>query len=125
MLDSIDRSNAILVNDMELVLWTIPKTYLRDLESRGAGIVPSIWCDTFDPDALSGFFDTHLSDKIIVKPVISTNAHNTYLLERSVVANLLEEFFENICAATIRRAAVHRKRAGRRRVLIVFLLERV
>ena len=91
VLDSIDRSTAILVNDMALVRWAIPKTYLRDLESRGAGIVPSIWCDTFDPDALSGFFDAHQSDKIIVKPVVSTNAHNTYLLERPVAADLVEE----------------------------------
>ncbi len=91
VLESIDRSRAILVNDMALVRWTIPKTYLRDLESRGAAIVPSIWCDQFDPDALAGFFDAHQSDKIIVKPVVSTNAHNTFLLETPVAAELVEE----------------------------------
>ena len=91
VLESIDRSRAILVNDMALVRWTIPKTYLRDLESRGAAIVLSIWCDQFDPDALAGFFDAHQSDKIIVKPVVSTNAHNTFLLETPVAAELIEE----------------------------------
>ena len=43
LLESIDGSSAILVNDIALVRWTMPKTYLRDLESRGAAIVPSLW----------------------------------------------------------------------------------
>ncbi len=91
VLKSIDRSNAILVNDMALVSWTIPKTYLRDLESRGAAIVPSVWCDEFNPGALAGFFDAHQVDKIIVKPVVSTNSHNTFLLERPVTTELVED----------------------------------
>ncbi len=91
LLESIDASNAILVNDMALVHWTIPKTYLRDLETRGVAIVPSIWCDEFDPDALPGFFDVHHCDRIIIKPVVSTNAHNTFLIERTVPAKIVEE----------------------------------
>ena len=91
LLESIDGSNAVLVNDIALVRWTIPKTYLRDLESRGAAIVPSIWHDEFEVDALAGFFDAHQTDRIIVKPVVSTNAHNTYLLNRVVPAELVEE----------------------------------
>ena len=91
LLDAIDRSHAVLINDLALVRWTIPKTYLRDLESRGAAIVPSIWYDEFDPDALPGFFDAHQVERIIVKPVVSTNAHNTFLLERTVPTNLVKE----------------------------------
>jgi hypothetical protein len=45
MLEAIDRSSAILVNDLALVQWTMPKTYLKDLEDRGAPIVRSIWSD--------------------------------------------------------------------------------
>ena len=91
LLETIDSSSAVLVNDMALVRWTIPKTYLRDLESRGAAIVPSIWYDEFEVDALAGFFDAHQAEKIIVKPVVSTNAHNTFLLERAVPAEIADE----------------------------------
>ncbi len=91
LLETIDKSNAVLVNDIALVRWTIPKTYLRDLESRSAAIVPSIWYDEFDPDTLPGFFDAHRTDKIIVKPVVSTNARNTFLLDRDVPAIVAEE----------------------------------
>lgn len=89
LLQCIDRSNAILVNAIELVRWTISKTYLRDLESRGAAIVPSIWHEQFDSAALPGFFEAHQTDRIIVKPVVSTNAHATFLLTRIVPANIV------------------------------------
>ncbi len=82
VLESVDRSGAILINDIELVRWTIPKTYLRDLEDKGASIVPSIWGDEMNPEALDAAFKHFSVDKIIVKPVISTNATDTYLLER-------------------------------------------
>lgn len=91
LLENIDGSKAVLVNDIALVRWTIPKTYLRDLESRGAAIVPSIWCDEFEIDALAGFFEAHQTDTIIIKPVVSTNAHNTYFLNRVVPAEVAEE----------------------------------
>jgi hypothetical protein len=98
LLESIDASNAILVNDIALVRWTIPKTYLRDLETRGAAIVPSLWYERFDPDALPGYFDAHHCDRIIIKPVVSTNAHNTFLLERAVPSNVVEELEEVFAA---------------------------
>jgi hypothetical protein len=90
LLQSIDASSAILVNDIALVHWNLPKTYLRDLETRGAAIVPSLWYDEFDRDALPGFFETHRCDRIIIKPVVSTNAHNTFLLDRAVPAETIE-----------------------------------
>jgi hypothetical protein len=98
LLESIDASNAILVNDIALVRWTIPKTYLRDLETRGAAIVPSLWYERFDPDALPGYFDAHHCDRIIIKPVVSTNAHNTFLLDRAVPSNVVEELEEVFAA---------------------------
>ncbi|MDX1507694.1 MAG: hypothetical protein R3358_05405, partial [Woeseiaceae bacterium] len=48
LLEAIDTSRAVLVNDIELVRWTLEKTYLRDLETRGADIVPSAWFGHFD-----------------------------------------------------------------------------
>ena len=98
LLESIEASSAILVNDIALVHWNMPKTYLRDLETQGAAIVPSLWYDEFERDALPGFFETHRCDRIIIKPVVSTNAHNTFLLDRAVPAETIEELERTFAA---------------------------
>lgn len=87
VLEMIDRSRAVLVNDFELVRWGVPKTYLRDLETRGADIVPSLWFDGLLPEQLSSFFQTLCSDRLVIKPVVSTNAKDTFLLDRNNAAD--------------------------------------
>jgi hypothetical protein len=82
VLARIDASRAVLVNPLALVRWNLPKTYLRDLESRGAAIVPSGWHDHLAPGEIPAYFDELDAERIIVKPVISTNASNTFLLAR-------------------------------------------
>lgn len=98
VLASIDRSRAILVNDIDRVRWTIPKTYLRDLENRGVAIVPSIWGGEMDAATLESALNQFAVDRIVVKPVISSNATDTFVLERnehSGVANMLAETFSS------------------------------
>ena len=94
LLESIDRSPALLVNDLALVRWGIEKTYLRDLESRGAEIVPSMWYEDMQPELLADAFAGFACEQIIVKPVISTNATHTYLLDRQSAEELGSELRE-------------------------------
>lgn len=82
LLRRIDNSSALLINELALVEWTIPKTYLRDLERRGADIVPSDFPDEFSIDAVREALDRFAADELIVKPVVSTNAKNTFRLRR-------------------------------------------
>lgn len=82
VLERIDESGAILVNDLELVRWNVHKTYLRDLQSRGAAIVPSHWREHLQKGQLTRFFDELAADRIIVKPVVGSNATDTWLLTR-------------------------------------------
>ncbi|MFQ6005485.1 MAG: RimK family alpha-L-glutamate ligase [Woeseia sp.] len=98
LLEAVDQSSAVLVNDLALVRWTISKTYLRDLESRGAAIVPSIWRESFDPESLPSFFDDHGTDRIIIKPVVSTNAHDTFLLDSDETDETLTELQSTFAA---------------------------
>ena len=91
LLEEIDRSTALLVNDLALVRWSVAKTYRRDLEKRGAAIVPSLWHDAMSPAVLSAAFESHRTDRIIVKPVVSTNATDTYRLTRERAEALEEE----------------------------------
>ena len=90
-LGRIDQSRALLVNDLELVNWSLAKTYLRDLEQRGADIVPSLWHDEMNLQVLEEAFDLHGTDRIIVKPVVSTNATDTYLLTQERARELTDE----------------------------------
>lgn len=90
VLAEIDASPAVLVNDLSLVRWNLSKTYLRDLEARGAVIVPSHWSDEFadgwfDDGGIEQSFST-ISERIIIKPVINTNATDTFLLSHPVPA---------------------------------------
>lgn len=96
LLETIDNSDAILVNDLSLVRWSLAKTYLSDLQAGGADIVPSLWLDVFDPDAVADAFDRWNTDMVIVKPVIGTNATDTCRIAREQwpdrIAELLATF---------------------------------
>lgn len=79
-LEEIDRSRAVLVNDLSLVRWSLAKTYLRDLERRGADIVPSLWYERMPRGELKAWFGRLDTQRLIIKPVVSTNATDTFLL---------------------------------------------
>ena len=81
LLESIDKSRATLVNNIELVRWTIPKTYLRDLESKGVKIVPSRWHDCWSAGLVEQAFAEFGVNCLIVKPVVSSNATDTFLID--------------------------------------------
>ena len=94
VLERIDQSAAVLVNDIALVRWTIPKTYLRDVEKEGVAIVPSIWGEAMNGGAIENAFTQFDVDKVIVKPVISTNATDTFLVVRETFPDLKAQLCE-------------------------------
>jgi hypothetical protein len=69
---------------------------LRDLEKRGAEIMPSIWYDDVDATDIPGWFDTFSTDTVVIKPVVGGNAVDTYVLAnpvgKDVLAMLTETF---------------------------------
>ena len=89
VIEAVAGSSASLVNPAELVRWNVTKTYLQDLQSRGIAIVPSQWYESFRKNDLASWFEKAASQTIIVKPVISANAANTFLLEEPVDAPTL------------------------------------
>jgi glutathione synthase/RimK-type ligase-like ATP-grasp enzyme len=102
-LKRIEKAGALLVNPFALLRWNLNKTYLRDLESRGAAIVPTIWLERLHAVALAGLFERCASERIIIKPTISTNATDTFLLSRVIPAELqkqlLDAFADRACMA--------------------------
>ena len=80
VLTSIAAQGVRLENNLETVLWNIDKRYLRDMESRGVPIVPSLWFDQFPEAGLGHAFSEFDVSEIVVKPVVSANADNTFRL---------------------------------------------
>lgn len=91
VLESIESSRALLVNDLSLVRWTLEKTYLRDLEARGHDIVPSAWYEDFESANPARFFPELGSDRVVVKPTVGANAMDTFVLSNPVDSDLLKD----------------------------------
>ncbi len=71
-----------LENRLELVRWNIQKTYLRDLESRGIEIVPTVFERGFDHERFVELCGQIGSGEIIVKPVVSASADGTFRISQ-------------------------------------------
>lgn len=91
VLERIDASSATLVNSLELVHWNLEKNYLRDLESRGAGIVPSLFHDAFDERDIAGWFAAHGKEKLVVKPLVGANSDHIVVLTNPVPLEVIDE----------------------------------
>ena len=91
VLETIDVSQAELINPLPLVRWSLAKTYLRDLEQKGGAIVPSIWFSHFDAADISGWFESLGDDKVVVKPAVGANAQDTFVLSQPVAPQLIAE----------------------------------
>jgi len=99
-LEAIDAQTR-LANPIELVWWNLNKTYLRDLESMGIGIVPTLWLD--DPDRaslLSAMASSAPGDRVI-KPVVGANGVDAYHLAEYISSErmdgLVEVFHQRPC----------------------------
>jgi glutathione synthase/RimK-type ligase-like ATP-grasp enzyme len=91
VLETIDNSSATLINSLSLVRWSLSKTYLRDLEERGAAIVPSMWCDDIDVAKIPKWFDVFKTEALVIKPTTGVNAIDTFVLQNPVSAELAEQ----------------------------------
>ena len=98
VLNDIENSKAVLMNDIDLVRWNINKNYLAELGHNGITLVPTLWKTELDDHSLMQAFEHFNAEKIIVKPCISAGAQDTFLLnkEQAIEKNQqLEALFEN------------------------------
>jgi len=80
VLENIEASSARLENPLNLVKWNLNKTYLKELQQKDIPIVPTIWVDSFKPQSLSKFYADLHTEEIVIKPILSANADNTFRL---------------------------------------------
>jgi glutathione synthase/RimK-type ligase-like ATP-grasp enzyme len=96
VLATVEQSSARLCNSLQLVRWNLEKTYLQELESRGADIVPSRFFDRFDARRVEACFDAHGTGRIVLKPVVGANSDNIFVVTgpmRDDVADELRDVF--------------------------------
>lgn len=77
-----EHHHGSLMNGPALVQWSVDKHYLRDLETRGIPIVPTIWVSR-DDDGEVPELDVLIAEQgwaagAVVKPAISATAHETF-----------------------------------------------
>jgi len=71
-----------LFNPPELVSWNIHKSYLRDMEKRGARLIPTLWLDQPTPEAVAAAFDTLGTDDLVLKRQVGAGADGQHRLKR-------------------------------------------
>ena len=70
-----------LENSLKIVEWNLSKTYLRELKEKGIKIVSTIWgSPEIDQMAFNHWFSYFQTDEIIIKPIISATAEDTFRL---------------------------------------------
>jgi len=81
VLAEIENSGAVLLNSHAIAQWNINKNYLREVEQKGAKVIPTIWLETFDYSLIENYFKHFDTLQIVIKPTISANSDNTFWLK--------------------------------------------
>ncbi|ABI77187.1 conserved hypothetical protein [Hyphomonas neptunium ATCC 15444] len=71
-----------LFNPAALVRWNCRKTYLRDLEARGAKLIPTLWLDQCGEAEVNAAFDTLGADTVVFKRQVGAGAKDQHKLSR-------------------------------------------
>jgi glutathione synthase/RimK-type ligase-like ATP-grasp enzyme len=70
-----------LWNPIEIVRWNVHKRYLRDLEARGASVVPTRWIDRASPASALDETIAALGYPVVIKPAVSAASFGTLRLD--------------------------------------------
>jgi glutathione synthase/RimK-type ligase-like ATP-grasp enzyme len=88
-LDELDNKKVRVLNPTAIVRWNHDKRYLLDLEKAGFGIVPTRILPrhgAFEPER---YYEEWATDALIVKPVVSGGAKNTFFIPREAAPTFI------------------------------------
>ena len=71
-----------LHNPSALVKWNSRKTYLRELEAKGAKLIPTEWIEQANESEVRAAFDALATDDLVIKRQIGAGASGQYRLKR-------------------------------------------
>lgn len=67
-----------LANPLDLVHWNLAKTYLRDLQGQGVGVVPTAWLEGLARAEVAECARSFDSEDLVVKPVVGANGQDAF-----------------------------------------------
>jgi glutathione synthase/RimK-type ligase-like ATP-grasp enzyme len=87
----LEALNVAVFNSADIIRWNSDKTYLRDLETKGIAVVPTLWPEPGCPISLNDTLREMAWPKAVVKPRISATAYRTQLVtpENAISAQVL------------------------------------
>lgn len=68
-------------NSSTLIQWNLQKTYLKELEKKGVRTLPTLWGEAQTLGELLALAQKAHSEKVVIKPTFSCNAHRTLVLK--------------------------------------------
>jgi glutathione synthase/RimK-type ligase-like ATP-grasp enzyme len=98
VLESIERSSAVLFNSLNTVRWNINKSYLFVLQQRGIEIVPTLRFVSVTVRDLRQAAAWFHSDQWVMKPIVGANADDTFRVRHGTSDQELAKlcaYFEN------------------------------
>lgn len=81
-LEAREHEGAVIWNSAATLRWNMDKNYLLRLAAGGASIIPTIPVRAGEPVDLPALMDSRGWEAVVVKPVFSASAHDTYLVAR-------------------------------------------
>lgn len=81
-LEQIEAAGTPLFNSSKTVRWNSRKTYLKDLEQRGALTIPTLWLTKPKADELAQAFDKLNSDDVVIKRQVGAGAQGQLRVKR-------------------------------------------
>jgi glutathione synthase/RimK-type ligase-like ATP-grasp enzyme len=79
-----------LENPFELVQWNLSKTYLRELEARDVGIVPTLWLHEPEATVLRECLEQPGLDQLVIKPQLGANGEDAFRIDSACPLDRLE-----------------------------------
>lgn len=90
-LKDLKKLNRPVFNSIEINIWNLNKKYLLDLARKGVVIPETTFlpAGTFNSNLIPHYLQKIQSEKIVVKPSISLNGEDTYLLPKFEIEKII------------------------------------
>ncbi len=96
------EAHTRLFNSAAMVAWNKHKGYLRELEARGARLIPTLWLDHAGPAEVAAAFEAFGCEQIVAKRQVGAGAAGQHLIARGEsvpempLAMMLQPYLEAI-----------------------------
>ena len=71
-----------LYNSIDIIKWNSKKSYLKELEKRGAPVIRTINANSASPINIAKAFETLSTDRLVIKPLIGAGAWRQVLYNK-------------------------------------------